>query len=630
MADQIPTAGIPDLTPQALPTPFNGNRATAEDFGSDAGDSVQHVGALANQLAVKARDNANVSAVLDARGTADTALNQQILDDKTGFRSLHGHDAMAGSDQAVGNFDKTLGQIGGSLSNDEQRRAFAQYALQLKQEAFRHVQGHLAQETQTVDADAYKTAVGAVVQRLGALPVAMDPVQQQKALADLELTARVRAVQVLGKSASPAEIANFTVQAKARGVDQTLETLLANENAPGALARAKQIIQDPQTAQLLGGARTAIIEGRIFRRADQQEGVAWARAAAQGSVYPGTSMISDDADDKLTKLANLPDSRPEMVKVAENELQRLKVRGRQVQKDRNDSAFTIGINAVHKGDDDAFQRAVDILSVPNAGTDAGEKLKTLYDFQATQNRRDSRSPEVVRAQANAFNDAQTLLGSVRASDMTIDSFLSNNKANDGRTLAEALSPTGLVQIGAKFTEKQKHEAADKPLDGGVTRQIAGTLQEALDFPTSPQVGLTDQQIAQRNHIQDHVRAQRNQWLIDNPNKQPGAEDYQGWINEETGKVPGTAPHLWSSDRRRVDLELEQLGAAPAPGAAQAQPQAPVQAQAALAPVAAPAPKAAAPAPDAQDQAAIDWLQKNPNGPAADKVRAKLKAKGLVQ
>lgn len=564
MANQIPgTDDVPDVTPKPLAPPFNGNRATPEDFGADAGNSLNQAGELANQVATRARNDANLDAVLAARGVADNALNKQILDDTVGFRSLHGYDAQAASDKTLGTFDATLNKIGGGLANDDQRRTFAQYALGLKQEADRHVQGHLAQERQTIGVEAYKTAETALIQRLGSLPVAIDPAQQKQALDSIEISARARAVRVLGNLAPPETIAKFTVAARAKGVDQILETLLANENAPGALQRAKEVIKDPATAQLLGGARTAIIEGRIFRRADQQEGLAWARAAAQSSLYPGTSMIGDDADDKLATLAAQPDSRPEMLKVAENELQRLKVRGRQSQKDRNDNAFTIGINAVHNGDDKAFQGAVDKLSVPNAGTDAGEKLKALYDFQDKQGKKVANSPESIKAQSYALSDAIDILHNTRASETTVNDLLSNYKAADGRTFAEALGPKGTATFRTAFEKQRTGEEKDVPLSKSQQDQVFSSLKDAFNWTATNRIQLGAEDQDRLNHVIDYVRSQRNDWREENPNKQPQSEDIQRWAKEQILKRD--SGHWYKSNSRVVDLEIAASRVAAATG-----------------------------------------------------------------
>lgn len=565
MATQIPGTGdVPDVTPQALPQPYNSNRATPEDFGADQADTAQRQSQNEEEIRKESAESANLTAVLAARGAADTALNGQILNDNTGFRSLHGYDAIAASDKAVGDFDQTLNKIGGSLVNERQKQIFAQYALGLKEDAFRHVTGHLAQERQLVDATAYKSAETALIQRGGALPVVMDPDQTQKMLADAETTAKARAVQVLGRSASQAQIDSFTLPARAKVVDQVLETLLANEGSPGALDRARQVIADPETSKLLGGARTAIIEGRINRRSDQQAGAAIVQAIvhAPENVYPGTTIINENADAALASLDGKPNVTPGMLKVAGDTLEQMKKRGREVQNQRVDAAYTQGIQAAHDNNGDAFQRAIDVLTVPNSGPESGQRLRSLYEFKSQLARQDAHAPATIRAQAYAWNDAQAILGQTRASDTPLDAFLAS-KGSDGKPLIESLSAPDLKKIGNEYQKKIQHEAADKPLETTKVKQIATTLQVAAQFPASPLIGLTEEQIALRNHIQDHVRQARNQWVEDNPGKSPGDEDYQGWINEEIAKVPGSAPHWYSYNLRRAEIEIQQAAAAAA-------------------------------------------------------------------
>lgn len=579
--------------PRPLPTPYADTPYSPQGFGDSIGSAVEQGADVLGNVTKEARDKANVSATLAARGIADNTFNQKITSDVTGFRALKGHDAMAGADDALNQFGGQGDQIGGalgkvmdSLSNDDQKRAFAGYALQLKQEAFRLVQTHLTQQSQLIDADAYKGAQSALINKLGSLPVAMDPVLRQAQFDEIEKNATARAQQIFGRSASPSDIANFTVAARHLGVEQVLDTL-KGADTPQALDEAKRVITDPKTRELLGGARTSTVESEIYRRDDQQQGLAAAQAAARASLMPGTTVVTEDADKMIDQLSQRSDMRPTMIKVAREALDRMKLDGRRIEDSRSFTAFTQGLDAVRKGDNNGLQKSLDTLSVADGTQQRGELFERLMNFQSAQTKRLANTPAAQRQQAFAYADAESILGNTRASDTSLQEFLTNNSTSDGRPLAEALSGPNISKLTVAFEKKKTQEAADKPLDKPANDLIKQNLADALDFPTTSGIALSDEQIAERNHVQDYVRQQRNAWIEQNPKKEPGAEQYQEWINDQIGRVPGTGG-FFSRNTRRVDLEIQQ---AQARTAAQSSPDASAAAPtpAATAPTA-PAPK----------------------------------------
>jgi hypothetical protein len=561
---------VPNVEPAALPTPYDQTQASPENFGGGAALGAQQAGSDAEQIADRARAIANKSADDTARGAGETLLTNQIISDvpgSGGFRSLNGHDAQNAAQPTIEEFNKGIDKIAAGLQPGAQQLAFAPYALSLKSEAARYVNRHLAGQVQVISAVGYKTATAATIGKLGSLDTVMDPAERATNLSRLSDNTIKQAQLVLGQSATSEEIDNFVAPVMQNAVMTALETFKANSDKPGVMDEAKKFLESE--SGLLGKARTQLIAGQIYRRDDTNKGLKAAQDIARQNTIQDTSIINDGA---VNALSNMGLS-PEVQKIAEQELQRRAVTGRQMQKQSNEGAFTAGVTSIRKNDQGGLQDALDSLSVPGGG--GGEFQAALMALRDKHAKEDARSPAVLRQQADALDAASTLLASTRASDTTLDAFMSqpvgeNPDGSPGPRLAATLSLSGHAKIAKAFMDQQRRESTDKPLDGQSMGQVMTTLKDALGYPVgNSKIAPSDRMIAERNHVVDYVRQQRNAWQEANPGKTPGAEDYQGWINDQVGKVEGTSPkgffNLFASDKRRVDIDLDaRQGAPPVP------------------------------------------------------------------
>src|SRR5438105_1401182 len=99
MANIPQAAPTPDVETRPVPTPYDENRASPETFGEGVAQDVQQEGALASHISTVARNKANEIAVQGAEAAARAALNQHILDPRTGFIGKRGEEAMQTRDQ---------------------------------------------------------------------------------------------------------------------------------------------------------------------------------------------------------------------------------------------------------------------------------------------------------------------------------------------------------------------------------------------------------------------------------------------------------------------------------------------------------------------------------------------------
>src|SRR5947209_2810789 len=99
---------VPDPTASTapVPTPYERPFATPEGQGAGLGDVAEQAGRVVEGYARDATEKANTAAVLGAIGKGQAALNTFILDDRNGYASLRGSDAMAGREQAQKQFVK--------------------------------------------------------------------------------------------------------------------------------------------------------------------------------------------------------------------------------------------------------------------------------------------------------------------------------------------------------------------------------------------------------------------------------------------------------------------------------------------------------------------------------------------
>lgn len=91
--------------------------------------------------------------LLNAMNELATGTDKILHDPKEGFLAKKGMDAMASSDQALSDYDKTVNEIEGSLSNDWQKQEFRQRAKKERQAVNQTIQGHFAHEAEIYDKD---------------------------------------------------------------------------------------------------------------------------------------------------------------------------------------------------------------------------------------------------------------------------------------------------------------------------------------------------------------------------------------------------------------------------------------------------------------------------------------------
>ncbi|MFJ1336757.1 hypothetical protein ACIKP7_01295 [Pseudomonas caricapapayae] len=100
---------------------------------SEVQRGLQNVGQAALDIAVKQRQEADTTAILDADNKLTEWQNNTFYNQQTGVYTRKGKNALDVTGQTLGDFDKFQQEVGSGLSSESQRKRYAQIVAQRKQ-----------------------------------------------------------------------------------------------------------------------------------------------------------------------------------------------------------------------------------------------------------------------------------------------------------------------------------------------------------------------------------------------------------------------------------------------------------------------------------------------------------------
>src|SRR5712671_2018495 len=239
----IPEPGLPDVVPQPLPTPYQSTAGvTPEAFGAGAGRSIERIGGVAHDLYQQERQYADTAAVLGAEARAKDALNKIILDDQTGYRSLHGADAVAGRDPALQQFQKAVTDAGSTLTNDAQRLHFDRLAQTIQEEGFRWAIHHDVTEQERYAQSNFRGNVDQTMVTMENPAIVSDKAALAKQIDSLFQTGIEEARRRYGQGASKDAIASVVVPELQKAAYGTMQAAVGMSESSGNPDFAKQAL----------------------------------------------------------------------------------------------------------------------------------------------------------------------------------------------------------------------------------------------------------------------------------------------------------------------------------------------------------------------------------------------------
>lgn len=238
----IPGPGLPDVAPEAMPTPYGSTAGVTPDaFGAAAGRSLERVGGVAHDLYQQEKAYADTAAVLGAEAQAKTALNSIILDDQKGYRSLNGIDAVAGRDDALQKFNRAVQDAGSTLKNDAQRLHFQQLAKTIQEEGFRYALHHETTEQERYAVAQFRGNVDQTMVTMENPAIVSDPAAIRSQIDSLFQTGIKEAQRRYGQNASKEAISSVVLPELQKAALGTMEAAVATQDPAVAKAAFDQV-----------------------------------------------------------------------------------------------------------------------------------------------------------------------------------------------------------------------------------------------------------------------------------------------------------------------------------------------------------------------------------------------------
>lgn len=237
MADIKPLDETPPET-QALPTPYRSVPYSPQGFGAGIGASVQQAAEVFGGLARKAKSDADTTATIGAIGSVKGALNTVVLDPVKGYFSLKGDDAIKKRDDYLRAFNDAVTKAESALTNDDQRRAFAQHATTIREEAVRHVYAHESAQMEDVSKAAFAGAADQTMHTIQATVGSPDDLGKQ--LNDLRTLATAEGQRRFGNN--PQAIQSVVAPVMQKAAIDAMEAASSSGNpdvAKGAFDRVQ-------------------------------------------------------------------------------------------------------------------------------------------------------------------------------------------------------------------------------------------------------------------------------------------------------------------------------------------------------------------------------------------------------
>ncbi|MDO4642527.1 MAG: hypothetical protein Q4A74_01650 [Cardiobacteriaceae bacterium] len=138
---------------------------TALGMQAQLAENIGHFGAYLNKIQQEMKEKADEARVMDARNSLDAAYLDAANNPQSGWKMRKGKDALNNIDRKSlahfynDNMEETYQKIASSLSNDEQKAAFAQYAKRKSLEQMSDIQTHANREYEEFKTAGYKGGI---------------------------------------------------------------------------------------------------------------------------------------------------------------------------------------------------------------------------------------------------------------------------------------------------------------------------------------------------------------------------------------------------------------------------------------------------------------------------------------
>ncbi len=242
--DNIPGANpSPAGQPNPLPTPFNGNRASPEEFGSGAGDELKAQGHQEQQVSTALQERHNFAVDEAAITQAYGLVADKIRNPQTGFASLRGNDALQKLGETRQDFADSMSQIRAGLSEAQGKRIG--YRLdRIEKDGVYDAESWAKQQGNVAGEAAFRGAELAAGDRLA--QKAGDPTTSveslQETLRDLAATGVSRAKFRYGESASPDAIQGEVISTVGNAVPKAMSEAIAAATEAGDPSHAQKAL----------------------------------------------------------------------------------------------------------------------------------------------------------------------------------------------------------------------------------------------------------------------------------------------------------------------------------------------------------------------------------------------------
>lgn len=234
-------AAVPEPSAETdrLPTPYQAPYVTPEGEGAGFGRVMEQAGTVLAGYAKDAKERADTTAEVAAFANGQHVINSAVTDDRTGYVSLRGKDAIDARDKTLETVNKQLDAVNSGLSPDQQRR-FAPRLQQLKEETQRTVINHESREIQAYSTAQYKGAVDETVKSMQAPDVVTDPDSLQAKVSNLYQVGIDEAKRRYGQNASKDAISAVVTPELQNASLAAMQAAVAQADAAGDPTIAKK------------------------------------------------------------------------------------------------------------------------------------------------------------------------------------------------------------------------------------------------------------------------------------------------------------------------------------------------------------------------------------------------------
>lgn len=304
---QVPVYSTPQAQPQELPgvqfqTPFHLMQQSEIAAGQQVrtGEAIQRAGGALGQAAMQQQADINEATVKAAVSQVMDAHNVILRDKDAGYMNLQGADAVKNYDATLQALDQATRKAGEGLTNDAQRKMWAETSQRLNLQAVNEVRIHAGQQTKVYNMQQSDALTNASINSMVASSPTWDidgsPFKMYAATAREQAaeSARLR----FGQNADPAIIDQQVKQVMTAAAGQVIGDLVTRGMPDKAKAYLDSLNPNDIDARQMDKLRSMVHENSTLQQAQQQS----------DAIYAGADGDMGRALDDARKIAD-PDVR---------------------------------------------------------------------------------------------------------------------------------------------------------------------------------------------------------------------------------------------------------------------------------------------------------------------------------